>query len=91
MNKINWYNVNVLHSKEHSTVIEKLNKLGKYGRRKDIEPLITRLFKEEKQTKESIKHTEYTVKQFRNHFSKEGNDAMVDNCDNLLKKLRNIL
>jgi hypothetical protein len=91
MKKINWYNVNVLHSEEHSTVIEKLNKMGKYGRRKDIEPLINRLFKEEKETKQSIKHTEYMIKQFRAHFSHEKNDSMIENCDNLLKKLRNIL
>lgn len=91
MNKVSWYNLNVLHSEKSSTIVEKPNKMGKYAKRKDVEPLINDLFKYQRESTESIKLTENMIKQFRSHFSKESNDVMLEKCDILLKRLREFL
>lgn len=70
---------------------EKINKSGKYAKRKDIEPLVTRLQKEQRETKQSMKHIKYMMETFRSQFSKCDNDSMVQNCDMMIKKINGFL
>lgn len=89
---INWYNINV-HSKNgnNSTIIEKINKSGKYAKRKDIEPLVIRLQKERRETKKSLKHMKYMMETFRSQFSKTNNVSMINNCEMMIKKINGFL
>lgn len=88
----NWYNINV-HRKgdDSSALMEKPNKSGKYARRKDVEPLVTRLQKEQREAKQSLKHMKYMMETFRSQFSKTDNDSMVHNCDMMIKKINGFL
>ena len=89
--KINWYNIKALRKNEGSlSLMEKVNKSGKYAKRKDIEPLVRRLFKEQKETKDSMKHIKYMIETFRSEFSKEQNDRMIRNCNMILSKIDNM-
>lgn len=89
---INWYNIKVLRNgEEGSKLLEKVNKSGKYARRRDIEPLVTRLQKEKRETQQSLKHMKYMMETFRSQFSKADNESMVHNCDMMIKKINGFL
>jgi len=89
---INWYNVTI-HNKNgnDSMITEKITKSGKYAKRKDVEPLVSRLQKEKRDTKQSMKHIKYMMETFRSQFSKNDNDSMVHNCDMMIKKINGFL
>jgi aspartate carbamoyltransferase catalytic subunit len=89
---INWYNINILRrGGDDSMIKEKINKSGKYAKRRDVEPLVTRLQKERREAKSSMKHMKYMMETFRSQFSKSENDSMVHNCDMMIKKLDGFL
>jgi hypothetical protein len=88
----NWYNINVhRNGGDGSALLEKPNKSGKYARRKDVEPLLARLQKEQRETKQSLKHIKYMIETFRSQFSKDSNEGMIHNCDMMLKKIDGFL
>jgi len=85
---IDWYNIKVLPKSEGcSSLSEKVNKSGQYARRKDVEPLIRRMYKQQRETKDSLKHLRYMIETFRSEFSKEDNERMVRNCNMMLSKI----
>lgn len=89
---INWYNIKILRNGgNNSMLMEKVNKSGTYAKRRDIEPLVIRLQKEQRETKKSMKHMKYMMETFRSQFSKTENDSMVHNCDMMIRKLNGFL
>lgn len=84
---INWYNVKIDGNSKSNELLEKPNKLGKYGKRSELEPLIRRFYKDRRETDQLLSHIKYTVETFRSHFSKENDEGMIKNCNAILHKI----
>ena len=84
---INWFNVKIDGNSKSNELLEKPNKLGKYGKRSELEPLLRRLYKDRRETDQLLSHIKYTVETFRSHFSKEDDEGMIHNCNAILQKI----
>jgi len=88
---INWYNLKILHTERASTVSEKKNHRGMYGKRKEIEPILRRFYKERKEEIHSLKSMKETIKEFRKKFSESHDDIMLDKCTDMLHRIDSFL
>ena len=58
---INWFNVKIDGNSKSNELLEKPNKLGKYGKRSQLEPLIRRLYKDRREHDQLLSHIKYTI------------------------------
>ena len=84
---INWYNVKIDGTSKSNELLEMPNKMGKYGKRRELEPLVRRLYKERRETDKLLSHIKYTMETFRSQFSKDDNEGMVNNCNAIIHKI----
>jgi tRNA C32,U32 (ribose-2'-O)-methylase TrmJ len=88
--RINWYNVRVQHQGSESNVSERIHKMGRYAKRKDVEPLLRDMEKTLKEHKTQSKVMQTEVQELRHHFSAEGDEKNVHKCTDILNRLKNI-
>ena len=58
---MNWYNVKIDGNSKSNELLEKPNKMGKYGKRTELEPLIRRFYKERRETDQLLSPIKYTL------------------------------
>lgn len=88
--RVNWYNVKVLHSGNESSVSERMHKMGRYAKRKDVEPVIRDMEKTLKEHKQQLKVIQKELQEVRHQFSIDGDDKNVHRCTEMLNRLKNI-
>lgn len=88
--RVNWYNVRVHHHGNESNISERLNKMGRYAKRKDVEPLIREMEKTLKDYRQQSKIIQQEIQSIRQQCSMEGNDKTVYRCTEILNRLKNI-
>jgi len=87
--RVNYYNVRVQHHGNESNVLERLNKMGKYAKRKDVEPLIRDMEKTLKEHRQQTKVIQSELIEVRRQFSVDGDDKNVHRCTEILNRLKN--
>ena len=85
--EIRWYDVNIDPMAKVDTLLEKPSKHGKYGRRDDLEPILRKYNKENKDLIKFVRDLKYNVQTFRSQFSKYENEGMLTMCDSVLTKI----
>ena len=85
--EIRWYDVNIDPMAKIDALLEKPNKNGKYGRRDDLEPILRKYTKENKELVQFVKDLKYNIQTFRSQFSKCENEGMRTMCDSVLHKI----
>ena len=88
--RVNWYNVRVHHHGNESDVSERLHKMGRYAKRKDVEPLIRDMEKTLKDYKQQSRVIQKEIQTIRQQSSVEGDDKTVHRCTEILHRLKNI-
>lgn len=89
--RINWYNVRVQHKGIESNVSERIHKMGKYGKRKDVEPLLRYMEKTLKENQTQAKVIQTEVQELRHLFSVNGDNKNLTKCNDILHRLLNII
>jgi len=88
--RVDWYNVRVQHQGNESSVSERLNKMGRYGKRKDLEPLLRDMEKTLKDHKQQFRVIQKEIQEVRHQFSTDGDEKNVHRCNDILNRLKNI-
>ena len=85
--EIRWYDINIDPMAKIDALLEKPSKKGKYGRRDDLEPILLKYTKENKDLIKFVSDLKYNVQTFRSQFSKTKNEGMLTMCDSVLNKI----
>lgn len=85
--RVNWYNVRVNHNGNETSISERLHKMGRYAKRKDVEPLIRDMEKTLKEYRNTSKIIQKEIQTLRQHTSI---DSDVMRCTGILNRLKNI-
>jgi hypothetical protein len=90
MSTLAWYNLELVHRAGDSNLIEKMNKEGRYGHRRDIEPIIRQYEKKFKEEKKLLKAIKSDIEGLRRHVIKTGGD-MNGRFETMLSRLDEII
>ncbi len=85
--KLTWYNVAIQHEDGLHSLCEKRNKMGRYAKRKEVEPIIRTMEKERKEQAQLMTSIKLEVQELRHHFSKASDDQHVFVCNDILNRL----
>jgi hypothetical protein len=89
MRSISWYELAVRFKGNESEIIEKKVKDGKYGHRREVQPIIYRLVKQEKEIKKQLKTIYKEIDEIRLHFNKNNDAINTEKCLDILQKIKN--
>jgi hypothetical protein len=87
---INWYNLSVVNDAGSSELKERRNVRGRYGHRRDIEPIIRRYQKCNKESAKLLTQSIGELKSIRKLVANSNDPSALKRCDALLTRLTSI-
>ena len=85
--KLTWYNVTIQQEDGLHSLCEKRNKMGRYAKRKEVEPIIRSMDKERKDNAQLMAMVKSEVQEIRHHFSKASDEVHVFMCNDILNRI----
>ena len=82
MHNITWYELDVKYKGNDPHIVEKKVKEGKYGHRREVQPLLYIMDKKLKENRKIMNTIYNEINELRHHFDKNKDDKHIARCIN---------
>jgi len=91
MRNITWYELDVRFKGNEPEIIEKKVKEGKYGHRREVQPLLYIMDKKLKETKKMMNTIYKEIDIMRHQFDKQKDEKNIQRCLDMMSKIKSII
>ena len=90
MHGITWYELDVRYKGNDPEIIEKKVKDGKYGHRREVQPLIYIMDKKLKENRKIMNTIYKEIDTMRHQFDKQKDEKNIQRCLDILSRIKSI-
>jgi len=91
MRNITWYELDVRFKGNEPEIIEKKVKEGKYGHRREVQPLLYIMDKKLKETKKMMNTIYKEIDIMRHQFDKQKDEKNIQRCLDMMSKIKSVI